>query len=157
MDEPGRSRSSSCCSIRSSIRSIRSRRRSTPRQPEVIRSTSEREVLDAGPALGLELALKALEAADRLRGEPAHLGEVAGDGQHLGAQGVVQRLRDALGQRRLELRRGLGEGLELLAGPLERRLQGRLVRRSLASACSRRRARSIASSSTRRTVPLAAG
>ena len=46
---------------------------------------------------------------------------MAGDGQNLGPQRVVQGVRDALGERRLELRGALGERLQLLAGALERR------------------------------------
>ena len=114
-------RASSTRSTRSSVRSSRSMRRSTPRHPDDDQVDDERQVLDPRLALRGDIGAEALEPADRLRGEPAHLGEMAGDGQHLGPQRVVQGVRDALGERRLELRGALGERLELLAGALERR------------------------------------
>lgn len=88
----------------------------------------EREILDTGLSLGLQLSLKSLEATDRLRRESSHLGEVASHRQDLGAERVVERLGHPLGERRLELRGALGERLEPNAGTVERRLQGRLVR-----------------------------
>ena len=45
--------------------------------------------------LGEHVALEPLEPADDLAGEPAHLGEVAGDGQRLGADALPDRLVDA--------------------------------------------------------------
>jgi hypothetical protein len=44
------------------------------------------------------------------------------DRQHLFAEAVLDGLADAVRQRRFELRGGLGEGLDLVAGTLERRL-----------------------------------
>ena len=49
----------------------------------------EREVVDACVPLGEEVALEALEPADRLVQEPADLGDVSRDGEHLGAKAVA--------------------------------------------------------------------
>src|SRR5882724_12056854 len=74
-----------------------------------------------------EVAFDPLEPADQLVHEAADLGEVAPDGADLLAQPVLERVADAARQRRLELGRGCGERLDLLAGPLERRVDlGRL-------------------------------
>ncbi len=87
----------------------------------------EREVVDAGVPLGEHVALEPLEPADELVHQAAHLGEVAGDREHLLAQAVLHRVADAGGEAGLELCRGCGERLDLLARPLERRVdRGRL-------------------------------
>jgi S-adenosylmethionine:tRNA ribosyltransferase-isomerase len=80
----------------------------------------EREVVDARVPLGEEVSLDALEPAEQLVHEAAHLGEVACDGQDLGPQSVLDGIADASRQRRLELCRGSGERLDLVAGTLER-------------------------------------
>ena len=54
--------------------------------------------------------------------EPAHLGELARDRERLGADALADGLLDPCGQRRLEVPRQLGEALDALARPLERRL-----------------------------------
>ena len=82
----------------------------------------EREVVDARVPLGEQVALEPLEPADELVHQAAHLGEVAGDGQHLLAQAVLDSLADAGRKARLEFCGGCGERLDLLAGPLERRV-----------------------------------
>ena len=71
--------------------------------------------------LGEQLALDPLEPADHLVHEPAHLGELAGDGDHLAAHPLADGLADLVGQRGLELGRRLGQPLDLVAGALERR------------------------------------
>jgi S-adenosylmethionine:tRNA ribosyltransferase-isomerase len=80
----------------------------------------EREVVDARMPLGEEVALDALEPAKQLVHQAAHLGEVARDRQDLRPQAVLDRVADACRQRRLELCRGSGERLDLVAGALER-------------------------------------
>lgn len=80
------------------------------------------EVVDARVPLGEEVALDALEPADQLVHQAAHLGEVAGDREHLGAQSVLDCVPDARGQGGLELRRRRGERLDLVACALEGRV-----------------------------------
>ena len=80
----------------------------------------KREVVDTGVALGEEVALEALEAPDRLVQQPADLGDVARDGQHLGAQPIAHGAPDMGRNRRLELGSRRGERLDLLARALER-------------------------------------
>ena len=82
----------------------------------------EREVVDARVTLGEEVALEPLEPPDRLVQQPADLGDVARDGQHLGAQAVAHGAPDMRRDRRLELGRRRGERLDLLARALERGL-----------------------------------
>ena len=72
--------------------------------------------------LGEDVPLEPLEPANRLVQEAADLGEIAGDRQHLGAQAVVNRCADLLRQRPLELRRRLGERLDLRPRALQSRL-----------------------------------
>ena len=95
----------------------------------------KRQVLDAGAPFGVEVVLEALEAPDRLRRESANLGDVAADGENLGAQPVLHSGRQALGHARLELRGALRERLEALPGALERGLEGGPVGLPLARAC----------------------
>lgn len=87
----------------------------------------EREIVHACVPLREELALQALEPPDRLVQQSADLGDVASHGQHLGAQPVPDGRSHLSGDRRLELGRRDRECLELIARPLERRLElGRL-------------------------------
>ncbi len=81
------------------------------------------EVVDARMPLGEDVALEPLEPADRLVQQAADLGEVARDREHLGAQAVVDGGADLLRQRSLELRRRLGERLDLGPRALQRRLE----------------------------------
>ena len=78
------------------------------------------EVVDARVALGEQLGLDPLEPADGLIGEPAYLGELTRDRTGLGADPVADGLADAVRERRLELRGGGRERLDLGAGPFER-------------------------------------
>jgi S-adenosylmethionine:tRNA ribosyltransferase-isomerase len=57
-----------------------------------------------------------------------------GDGKHLGAQRVLDRVADPLGYRRLELGGRRGEGVESLSRARERRLDRRLIRTAAAHA-----------------------
>ena len=76
-------------------------------------------------ALGEQVALEALQPANRLPHQPANLGEVSRDRKHFASEALLNRLPDALGNRRLELRCPLGERLEPVARSLERRLERR--------------------------------
>ena len=78
-----------------------------------------------------QVALEPLEPANELGREAPHLGEVPGHGQHLLAQTVMNGVADLLRKRCFELRRGLGEGLDLVARPFQRRLDGGRLRPSL--------------------------
>ena len=78
-------------------------------------------------ALGEQVALEPLEPADRLVQQAADLGDVARDGEHLGADALLDRVADPAGERDLELGRRRGERLEPLARPLERGLEGSRV------------------------------
>ena len=80
----------------------------------------EREVVDAGVALGEELSLEAFEPPDRLVQQAAYLGDVTGDGQHLGPQAVANGGRHLCGDRGLEPSGGCRERLDLGARALER-------------------------------------
>lgn len=84
----------------------------------------EGEILDPGSALGVEVGLEALEPADGLAGEPSDFGDVPSDREDFRPERLVQGGADPVRHRRLELGRGLDERLELLAGPLQRRLDG---------------------------------
>ena len=53
-------------------------------------------------------------------GEAANLGELARDRRGLAADPLADGVADLSGQRGLELGRGRGERLDLVAGPLER-------------------------------------
>ena len=76
-------------------------------------------------ALGEQIALEALEPSNRLPHQPANLGEVSRDRKHFASEAFLNRLPDALGDRRLELRCPLGERLEPVARALERCLERR--------------------------------
>ena len=73
-------------------------------------------------ALGEHVALEPLEPADHLVQEAAHLGEVAGDRDHLAAEPLLDGLADLGGERGGELGGGLGEALDLVARALQRGL-----------------------------------
>ena len=118
----------------------------------------QREVVDARVPLGEEVAFDALEPADQLVHQAAHLGEVAGDGEHLRAQAVLDGIADARGQRRLELGRGGGERLDLLARALEAPRRPARARPLPAAASSIRAfARAIASASIAGDVTVVVG
>ena len=87
-------------------------------------------------------------------GEAAHLGEVARDRQHLGAQTVLDGVADAPGSVASSSRRRLGERLDLVARALERGVDApdRCVRRRRARGADRA---STASTSTAATLPWA--
>ena len=80
------------------------------------------EVVEAGVAFREQVALHALQTADRLPGQPAHLGDVAADGDGLLGQPLADGLADLARQRRLDLRGEVGECLDLLPRAPERRL-----------------------------------
>ncbi len=110
-------------------------RRLDPRQPLVDAFPAggdevdeQSEVVNPGGALGEQIVLNPLEPADRLAGEPAGLGELARDGEGLPAQALANGLSDPVGERRLELRRGFRERLDLVAGSFERDSRRRRVR-----------------------------
>jgi hypothetical protein len=63
--------------------------------------------------LGEEVVLQSFQAADRLSGEPAHLRQLTADRSSLGPDTFADGVLDSAGQRRLELRRELGQGLHL--------------------------------------------
>ena len=81
----------------------------------------EREVVDAGVALGEQVGLEPLEPADHLVREALDLGEPARDRGRLLAQAVAKRAADRVRQDDLELVRRLREGLDLEPRALERR------------------------------------
>lgn len=85
----------------------------------------EREVLDARPALGEQLALEPLETPDRMVEEASDLGDVTADGEHLRAQAVSHGGADLGGDRGLELSGCSGERLDLRTRALEGRLHSR--------------------------------
>ena len=75
-----------------------------------------------------EVGFETLEAANRLPGEPAHLGELFGDRRGLGADALANRFLDPTGKGRLELGRDLRQLPYLPSRTLERRFdiaQGR--------------------------------
>jgi S-adenosylmethionine:tRNA ribosyltransferase-isomerase len=80
----------------------------------------EREVFDSRSALREELALEALQAPDRVVQEASDLGDVAADGENFRAQPVADCGSDLSRDRRFELSRRGGEGLDLRARALER-------------------------------------
>ena len=85
------------------------------------------QILNSGTPLGVQIPLKPLEAPDRLAREPPHLGDVAPDGEDLGAESLLDRFADAIRNGRLELRRTGCEVVERFARPRERGLEsGRL-------------------------------
>jgi hypothetical protein len=89
------------------------------------------EVVDPRVPLREEVAFDPLQPPYELRGQAADLGEVARHRQHLLAQAVLQGVPDLDRQRRLELRCGRRERLDLVSRPLERGLDCRRVRTSL--------------------------
>ena len=95
----------------------------------------EAEIVYARVSLREDVALQALEPAEQLVHQPAHLGELTADRTRLARDAFLDGLADLRRQRRLELSRGRGEILE----PLPRALQGGLdvggVGASLGSLC----------------------
>jgi hypothetical protein len=77
------------------------------------------EIVDARSPLGVEVELEALEPADRLARETAHLRDVAPDRENLGAHARFDGRTEALRNGGLELRRPLGERLERFARPVD--------------------------------------
>jgi S-adenosylmethionine:tRNA ribosyltransferase-isomerase len=75
--------------------------------------------------LGEQITFDALEPADQLVHQAAHLGEMTRDGQHLLTQTVLYSVADTRRKARLELRSQSCERLDLVAGPFERRVDGR--------------------------------
>lgn len=75
----------------------------------------QREIVDAGMALRQQLALEPLEAPNCLIQQTADLGDVARDGEDLSPKPVANGGSDACRNRRLELGRGCGECLDLIA------------------------------------------
>ena len=63
------------------------------------------QILDSGAPFGIQVALKPLEAPDRLTREPAYLGDVAPDGEHLGTEALLDGFAHAVRHGRLELGR----------------------------------------------------
>jgi hypothetical protein len=85
------------------------------------------QIFDSGAALGVQVALKPLEAPDRLAREPAYLGDVAPDGEHLGTEALLDGFAHAGRHGRLELGRAGCKVVERFAGSCERGLEsGRL-------------------------------
>jgi hypothetical protein len=85
------------------------------------------QILDSGTPLGVQVALKPLEAPNRLAREPAYLRNMAADGQHLGPEALLDRFADAIRHCRLELGRPGCELVERFARSCERGLEsGRL-------------------------------
>jgi hypothetical protein len=71
------------------------------------------QILNSGAPLGVQVALKPLEASDGLAGEPAHLGDVAPDGEDLCPEALLDSFADASWHGRLELGR---TGCEVVEG-----------------------------------------
>jgi hypothetical protein len=85
----------------------------------------ERKIVHACMPFGEQVSFEPLEAPDGVCREAAHLGEMPRDRQNLLAEAGLDGLADAVRQCRLELGGALGEGLDLMAGPLERGLDDR--------------------------------
>ena len=79
----------------------------------------EREVLDASPALGEQLALEPFEAPDRVVQQSPDLGDVTADRKDLGAEAVANGSSHLRRDRGLELRGSGREGLDLGTRALE--------------------------------------
>jgi S-adenosylmethionine:tRNA ribosyltransferase-isomerase len=77
------------------------------------------EIVDPSVPLGEQLALESLESADRLVEEPANLGDMPCGRQNLRAESVPYSTSHLSRDRRLELGRGDGEGLDLTPRTLE--------------------------------------
>lgn len=88
----------------------------------------EREVVHAGVPLGEQLAFESLQPPDHLVEQPANLGDVATDGEHLGAEPLSHGGSDLDRNRRLEPGGGDRESLQLVARALDRSLQVSLRR-----------------------------
>ena len=77
-------------------------RRSPPAGADEV--DEQREIVDARMALGEKLTLDPLETPDGLVEQASHLGDMAGDGEHLGAQPVADCDADLCRNRRLRAR-----------------------------------------------------
>lgn len=88
----------------------------------------ERKIVHARVTFREELSLEPLETADCLVEQASDLGDVARDGEDLGAESVAYRNRDLGRDRRLELGCRRGEILDLLSRSLESGFQERGVR-----------------------------
>ena len=77
------------------------------------------EVVDARVPLGEEVALDALEPAEELVHQAAHLCEMARHREHLRPQPVLDGVADARGEGGLELGSRGGERFDLVASALE--------------------------------------
>jgi len=93
------------------------------------------EVVDACVPFREDVALQALEPAEQLVHQPAHLGELTADRTSLGRDAFLDRLADLRRQRRLELSRSRGEILETLPRALQGGLDVGGVGASLGSLC----------------------
>ncbi len=91
----------------------------------------KRQVVDPRVPFGEQVAVEPLEPPDEVCGQAAYLGEMPRDRQHLLAEAGLDRFSDAVRQRRLERCSGLGQGFDLVAGPLERGCDGRSLRSAL--------------------------
>ncbi len=93
------------------------------------------EVVDARMPLREDVALQALEPAEQLVHQPAHLGELTADRTSLGRDTFLDGLADLRRQRRLELSRSRGEIFEALPRALQGGLDVGGVGASLGSLC----------------------
>jgi hypothetical protein len=85
------------------------------------------QILNSGAPLGVQVALKPLEAPDRLTREPAYLGDVTPDGEHLSTEALLDGFAHAVRHGRLELGRAGCKVVQRFAGSCERGLEsGRL-------------------------------
>jgi hypothetical protein len=91
------------------------------------------QILDSGAPFGIQVALKPLEAPDRLTREPAYLGDVAPDGEYLGTEALLDGFAHAVRHGRLELGRAGCKVVERFAGSCERGLESGRLR----TACTR--------------------
>ena len=66
----------------------------------------EGEILDASLAFRGDVALEPLETPDRLAGEPAHLGQMARNGEDFLPKTLLESALEAVGHASLELRGG---------------------------------------------------
>ena len=135
--------------MRSRMRSARSSRRSTARQPEPISSTRSGEILEPLAALGGDLGLQRFEAPDQLAGQAAHLGDAgARPAAPPRASPPRSRCAEALRNDRLELGGGPRKRVERGFRPARARPRDRPGSAAPSRASARRvRARSSASRS----------